>query len=61
MITQTRIDTDIVRGYSLVSYKLDGAWRQLDRPFKDPKDAKRAAKSLMQSQGFNGLTDGGLR
>lgn len=59
MITATKIET--LSTYSLVYYLLDGSWRQLDRPFKDPKDAKRAAKSLLQSQGFTGLTDGGLK
>lgn len=58
MITETKIET--LPGYSLVLYKMDGSWRQLDRPFKDPRDAKRVAKSILQSQKFDGLTQGGL-
>lgn len=57
-ITATKVKT--FSTYSLVFYCFNSSWKQLDRPFKDPKDAKRVAKSIKQSQGFNGLTNGGL-
>lgn len=58
MITATRVKT--FPTYFLILYCLDGSWKQLDRPFRDLRDAKRVAKSIRQSQGFNGLTGGGL-
>lgn len=48
------------QSYSMVYYKMGGTWHQHPRPFKDPKDAKRVAKSIKDSQGFNLLTTGGM-
>lgn len=51
------------REHFIIRYKLFSSpddWRQLDRPFRDKNDAKRVAKSIVQSQSFNGLTAGGL-
>lgn len=58
MITKTKIET--LSSYSLIHYLLDGTWRQYPRPFKDVGDAKRVAKSLIDSQSFNLSTTGGL-
>lgn len=46
--------------YFLLSYLMDGSWRQYDRPFKDEKDAIRYGKSFVKSQSFNLTTTGGV-
>lgn len=61
-ITAVKVTPTVLSGqpYSIVSYKMGGSWHDYTRLYKDAKDARRVAKSILDSQSFNLSTTGGL-
>lgn len=62
-ITAVKVFDSILSGrkYFQITYQIqDGTWHQYYRCFKDPKDARRVAKSILESQSFNLSTSGGV-
>ena len=61
-ITAIKVTSTVLSGrtYSIISYKMGGSWHDYTRPYKDAKDARRVAKSILDSQSFNLSTTGGI-